>query len=99
MAMVLIRMTVLSLMCANMLQSPAVAQSSSGSDLRAFVVESFMAARTLPNNVEARKLMTASLEEDYIRGKKSIRMRSGRVVAFDFKAADIKSPNDKEFSD
>ena len=57
-----------------------------------------MAARTLPNNVEARKLMTASLEEDYIRGKKSIRMRSGRVVAFDFKAADIKSPNDKEFS-
>ena len=99
MAMVLIRIKVLSLMCAlTMLQFPALTRSSSDSDLRALVVESFMAARTLPNNVEARKLMTASLEDDYIRGKKSIRMRSGRVVAFDFKAADIKSPNDKEFS-
>ena len=99
MAMVLIRMTVFSLMCALiLLQSPALAQSSSGSDLRAVVVESFMAARTLPSNVEARKLMTASLEEDYIRGKKSIRIRSGRVVAFDFNAADIKAPSDKEFA-
>lgn len=99
MAMVLIRITVFSCIGTLMiLQPPALAQSSSGSDLRALVVESFMAARTLPHNVEARKLMTASLEEDYSRGKKSIRMRSGRVVAFDFKAADIKSPNDKEFS-
>lgn len=99
MVMVLIRLAVLTLMCTQvLLQLPAFAQSSSGSDLRASVVESFMWARTLPHNVEARKLMTASLEEDYTRGKKSIRMRSGRVVAFDFKAADIKAPNDKEFN-
>ena len=95
----LIRITVLSSICTVvLLQFPFLAQNSSGSDFRALAVESFMTARTLPHNVEARKLMTASLEEDYSRGKKSIRMRSGRVVAFDFKAADIKSPNDKEFS-
>lgn len=99
MAKVVIRLTVLSLICAMaLLQFPARAQNLSGSDLRALAVESFMAARTLPHNVEARKLMTASLEEDYVRGKRSIRMRSGRVVAFDFKAGDIKSPNDKEFN-
>ena len=99
MAKFLIRITeLLFISTVILLQSPALAQNSGSSDLRALVVESFMAARTLPHNVEARKLMTASLEEDYVRGKRSIRMRSGRVVAFDFKAADIKSPNDKEFS-
>jgi len=98
-AMVLTRVTVLSLTCIlMMLKIPALAQSSSDSDLRTSLVDNFMAARTLPNNVEARKLMTAGLEEDYTRGKRSIRMRSGRVVAFDFKAADIKAQNDKEFS-
>jgi hypothetical protein len=79
-------------------QLPALAQNSSGSDLRAFAVGSFMAARTLPHNVEARKLKTASLEKDYLRGKRFIRVRSGRVVAFNFKAADLKAPTDSEFS-
>jgi hypothetical protein len=93
----LVQVTVL-LIFAITLRPPAFAQNASSSDLRSSVVEGFMAARTLADNVEARKLMTASLEEDYTRGKRSIRMRSGRVVAFDFKAADIKSPNDKEFN-
>ena len=99
MAMFVIRLTVLSLICTTaLLQFPALGQNSSGSDLRALAVESFIAARTLPHNVEARKLMTASLEEDYLRGKRFIRVRSGRVVAFDFNAAAIKTPNDKEFN-
>jgi len=94
-----IRIAGLSWICTMaLLQSPAFAQNSSGSDLRALAVEGFMAARTLPHNVEARKLMTASLEEDYLRGKRMIRVRSGRVVAFDFNASDIKTPNDKEFT-
>jgi hypothetical protein len=80
------------------LHFPALAQNSSSSDLQALTVDSFMTARTLPHNVEARKLMTASLEEDYLRGKRFIRVRSGRVVAFDFNPASIKPSNDKEFS-
>lgn len=69
-----------------------------GTDLRALSVENFMAARTLPHNVEARKLMTAALEEDYLRGKRlSIRVRSGRVVAFNFDPSSIKASSDKEF--
>jgi hypothetical protein len=87
----------LSSIAAMLMLSPVLAQNSQ-SDLRALAVEDFMAARTLPHNVEARKLMTASLEEDYLRGKKFIRVRSGRVVAFDFNAANIKASNDKEFS-
>lgn len=93
------RITVLSLIGTMvLLQCPAFAQDSNGSNLRALAVQNFMAARTLPHNVEARKLMTASLEEDYLRGKRLIRVRSGRVVAFDFNASDIKTPNDKEFT-
>ena len=54
------------------------------------VVKAFMAARTLRHNVEARKLMTAGLEKRYLRGKRlSIRVRSGRVAAFDFSPAAI----------
>jgi hypothetical protein len=68
-------------------------------DLRAAVVEAFMAARTLEHNVEARKLMTADLEHDYLKSKRlSIRVRSGRVVAFDFDPAKIVPSGDKEFS-
>jgi hypothetical protein len=81
-----------------LVQGGAYAQNPNTSDLRTAAVESFMAARTLPHNVEARKLMTASLEEDYLKGKRFIRVRSGRVVAFDFNAASLKAPSDKEFS-
>jgi hypothetical protein len=76
-----------------------VSQTPTGKDLRALAVENFMTARTLEHNVEARKLMTASLEEDYLKGKRlSIRVRSGRVVAFNFDPASIKASNDKEFA-
>jgi len=62
-------------------------------------VEAFMSARTLEHNVEARKLMTADLEHDYLHKKRlSIRVRSGRVVAFDFDPAKIAQSGDKEFS-
>jgi len=68
-------------------------------DLKAAVVEAFMSARTLEHNVEARKLMTAHLEHDYLHKKRlSIRVRSGRVVAFDFDPAKITPSGDKEFS-
>jgi hypothetical protein len=76
----------------------ALAQNTGSNDLRVLAVEAFMAARTLPHNVEARKLMTAELEEDYLRGKRlSIRVRSGRIVAFNFDPAAIKGLGDKEF--
>src|SRR5580765_1997524 len=72
---------------------------NSSSDLKAAVVEAFMSARTLEHNVEARKLMTADLEHDYLHKKRlSIRVRSGRVVAFDFDPAKIAQSGDKEFS-
>jgi hypothetical protein len=68
-------------------------------DLKSAVVEAFMAARTLEHNVEARKLMTADLEHDYLHKKRlSIRVRSGRVVAFNFDPAKIVQSGDKEFS-
>ncbi|MCI0418621.1 MAG: hypothetical protein L0387_17240 [Acidobacteria bacterium] len=94
-----IQRTVVQLICLMVIFGfPARAQNG-GANLRALAVERFMAARTLPHNVEARKLMTASLEEDYLRGKRlSIRVRSGRVVAFDFDSGAIKAPNEKEFS-
>jgi len=67
-------------------------------DLRAAAVEAFMAARTLEHNVEARKLMTANLEDDYLHNKRlSIRVRSGRVVAFNFDPAKIAQSGEKEF--
>jgi len=68
-------------------------------DLQDAVVEAFMAARTLEYDVEARKLMTAGLEHDYLHKKRlSIRVRSGRVVAFNFDPAKIVQSGDKEFS-
>ena len=69
-----------------------------GTDLRILALENFMAARTLRDNVEARKLMTAALEEDYLRSKRlSIRVRSGRIVAFNYDPASIKGSGDKSF--
>jgi hypothetical protein len=74
-------------------------QQASTTDLRTSIVEGFMSARTLPHDVEARKLMTASLEENYMHGKRlSIRVRSGRVVAYDFSPSSIKTGDDSEFS-
>jgi hypothetical protein len=68
-------------------------------DLKAAVVEAFMSARTLEHNVEARKLMTADLEHAYLHKKRlSIRVRTGRVVAFNFDASKIVPSGDKEFS-
>ncbi len=73
-------------------------QQQASLDLRAATVEAFMAARTLEHNVEARKLMTASLENDYLHNKRlSIRVRSGRVAAFDFDTARISQSGDNEF--
>src|SRR5438552_17822850 len=74
------------------------AVADSQADLRAAVVEAFMAARTLEHDVEARKLMTADLEHDYLHKKRlSIRVRSGRVVAFDFDPATFVQSNEREF--
>ena len=68
-------------------------------DLKAAVVEAFMSARTLEHNVEARKLMTAALEHAYLHKKRlSIRVRTGRVVAFNFDPSKIVPSGDKEFS-
>ena len=73
------------------------AQDSSAS-LKEAAVDAFMAARTLADNVEARKLMTASLENEYLRSKRlSVRVRSGRVVAFEYDPARIVTIGQKEF--
>ena len=69
--------------------APALPQGSADTS-KVNVVKAFMAARTLRHNVEARKLMTAGLEKRYLRGKRlSIRVRSGRVAAFNFSPAAI----------
>lgn len=76
----------------------AEAQTVGGTDLKALTVEQFMAARTLEHNVEARRLMTAGLEQDYTRGKRlAIRVKSGRVVAFNFEPSAIRVSGEKEF--
>lgn len=93
-----VRTLVLFAFCLGLAGDTGSAQAGGITDLRALAVENFMAARTLEHNVEARKLMTASLEEDYLRGKRlSIRVRSGRVVAFNFDPASIKGSGDKQF--
>lgn len=67
----------------------AISQDSS-QDSKVSVVKTFMAARALRHNVEARKQMTARLEKAYLRGKRlSIRVRSGRVAAFSFRPTSI----------
>jgi hypothetical protein len=80
------------------LNSPLRAAETRPDDPKEAAVNAFMAARTLADNVEARKLMTAGLEKKYLRGRGlSTRMRSGRVVAFDFNPSQIQSSGDKEF--
>lgn len=61
-------------------------------------VDEFMTARMPADSVEARKLMTAGLEDEYLHSKRlSVRVRSGRVVAFEYDPAGITSSGDKEF--
>ena len=77
--------------------APALPQGSPDPS-KVGVVKAFMAARTLRHNVEARKLMTAGLEKRYLRGKRlSIRVRSGRVAAFNFSPAAIFPLGDDKF--
>jgi hypothetical protein len=65
----------------------------------AAAVEAFMNARLLEHNVAARNLMTANLENAYLRSKKlSVRVKSGRIVTYDFDPAKITHSGEKEFN-
>ena len=76
----------------------AAARGELPADSKEVAINAFMAARTLPDNVEARKLMTASLEGNYLKGKRlSPRVRSGRVVAFDYNSSTIRASGEKQF--
>ena len=69
-----------------------------GGDPKSAAVDLFMQARTLESDVEARKLMTAHLEDDYLHNKRlSVRVKSGRVVAYNFDSSKISSSGEKEF--
>ncbi len=88
-----------SLFAFSLCSKSALAQTKNEYDLRGAVVEQFMAARTLEHDVEARKLMTATLEDHYLHNKRlSIRVRSGRVVSFNFDSSKITPSGDKEFA-
>lgn len=74
-----------------------IAQSGPASD-KETVIDEFMTARLPADSVEARKLMTATLEDEYLHSKRlSVRVRSGRVVAFEFDPSRIITSGDKEF--
>ena len=74
------------------------AAQSQPMDSKEKAVSAFMAARTLPDNTEARKLMTSALEGRYLRNKKlSTRVRGGRVAAFDYDPSKIQASGEKEF--
>jgi hypothetical protein len=82
-------------LCLNLL---LLAGETQPPDSKEAVVNAFMAARTLPDNTEARKLMTAALEGRYLRSKKlSTRVRGGRVAAFDYDPSRIQTSGEKEF--
>lgn len=82
-------------LCVNSLLPAAETQPA---DSKEAVVNAFMAARTLPDNTEARKLMTAGLEKRYLRSKKlSTRVRSGRLAAFEYDPSKIQASGEKEF--
>jgi len=67
-------------------------------DTKSASVDLFMVARTMESDVEARKLMTANLEDAYLHNKRlSVRVRSGRVVAYSFDPFKISSNGEKEF--
>ncbi|MFN8008486.1 MAG: hypothetical protein U0V70_15990 [Terriglobia bacterium] len=72
--------------------------STTNGDAKTAAVDLFMQARTLESDVEARKLMTANLENHYLRNKRlSVRVRSGRVVAYNFDPDKIAMLGDKAF--
>ena len=82
-------------LCLNLILHAA---ETSPADSKEAVVNAFMAARTLPDNTESRKLMTAALEARYLKNKKlSTRVRGGRVAAFDYDPAKIQTSGEKEF--
>jgi hypothetical protein len=63
------------------------------------IIDAFMNARMLEHNVAARNLMTAELEKDYLRGKKlSVRVKAGRIAAYDFDPSriNLNKPNSFE---
>lgn len=62
------------------------------------IIDAFMIARMLEHNVSARNLMTAELEKDYLRGKKlSVRVKAGRIAAYDFDPSRINLNNPDSF--
>jgi len=77
----------------------AVASSEQkASDPKSAAVDLFMQARTSESDVEARKLMTAHLENQYLRDKRlSVRVKSGRLVAYNFEPSKISPSGEKEF--
>lgn len=61
-------------------------------------VDLFMQARTAESDVEARKLMTARLEDEYLHSKRlSVRVKSGRIVAYNFDPSKMSQSGDKSF--
>jgi hypothetical protein len=75
----------------------ASSQQSGGNPMSA-AVDLFLQARTSESDVEARKLMTAHLEDQYLHDKRlSVRVRSGRLVAYNFEPSKISPSGEKEF--
>jgi hypothetical protein len=68
------------------------------SDSKATAVDAFMNARMLEHNVSARNLMTARLENNYLRGKKlSVRVKAGRIISYNFDPSTLGAGDRKEF--
>jgi hypothetical protein len=69
-----------------------------GGDPKSAAIDLFMQARTSESDVEARKWMTAHLEDQYLHSKRlSVRVKSGRVVAYNFDSSKISPSGDKSF--
>ena len=74
------------------------ASEKKGNDPQSAAVDLFFQARTLESDVEARKLMTAHLENQYLHNKRlSVRVKSGRLVAYNFEPSSISNSGEKEF--
>ena len=75
----------------------ASSQQTGGNPMSA-AVDLFLQARTSESDVEARKLMTAHLEDQYLHDKRlSVRVKSGRLVAYNFEPSKISPSGEKEF--
>jgi hypothetical protein len=78
--------------------SPLLFSQQNVIDSKIATVDAFMNARMLEHNVAARNLMTARLENDYLRGKKlSVRIKSGRIISYDFDPSSLKPEEGQEF--